>query len=87
MKEKVNELKKELETKITKVTNMNEMFKNSYATILDLSSFDISKVTDMSGMFNGAKSTTGYAKDKTTADKFNDSSVTKIPKTLKFTVK
>ena len=68
--------------------SVNDIYKkNSYATILDLSSFDISKLTDMSGIFNGAKSTTGYAKDKTTAAKFNDSSVTKIPKTLRFTVK
>ena len=29
----------------------------------------------------------GYVKDEGAADKFNDSSVTKIPKTLRFTVK
>ena len=71
----------------SKVTNMSYMFEGSAATTLNLSSFDTSKVTDMYGMFNGAKATIGYVKDQTTADKFNDSNVTNIPSTLKFTVK
>ena len=69
------------------VTNMHSMFSRSEATTLDLSSFDTSNVTNMSKMFDGSKATTGYAKDADTAAKFNDSSVTNIPDTLKFTVK
>ena len=71
----------------SKVTDMYWMFAWSKTTTLDLSSFDISKVTDMSNMFSDSAATTGYAKDAQTAAKFNDSSVTKIPDTLKFTVK
>ena len=69
------------------VTNMGSMFSRSEATTLDLSSFDTSKVTYMSYMFADSKATTGYAKDAQTAAKFNDSSVTNMPDTLKFTVK
>ena len=71
----------------SQVAIMSNMFEGSKATTLDLSSFDISKVTDMSNMFDNSAATTGYAKDAQTAAKFNDSSVTKIPDTLKFTVK
>ena len=71
----------------SKVTNMSLMFSNSKATMLDLSSFDTSNVTIMSSMFYYSEATTGYAKDADTAAKFNDSSVTNIPDTLKFTVK
>ena len=71
----------------SKVTDMSRMFVASRVETLDLSSFDISKVTDMSNMFGDSAATTGYAKDAQTAAKFNDSSVTKIPDTLKFTVK
>ena len=70
-----------------KVTNMHGMFMGMKVDILDLSSFDITNVTDMSGMFGEASATVGYAKDEATAAKFNDSSVTEIPSTLKFTVK
>ena len=69
------------------VTNMVWMFSDSTITTLDLSSFDTSKVRDMRWMFEYCKATTGYAKDADTAAKFNDSSVTNIPDTLKFTVK
>ena len=71
----------------SKVTDMSWMFGFSEVTMLDLSSFDTSKVTNMSYMFGSSKATTGYAKDAQTAAKFNDSSVTNIPDTLKFTVK
>ena len=71
----------------SKVTNMARMFQGSSAKTLDLSSFNIEKVTDMNKMFSGTKATIGYAKDSATAAKFNDSSVTSIPSTLKFTVK
>lgn len=40
------------------VTNMNSMFSNSKATILDLSNFDTSKVTNMGGMFANSSATT-----------------------------
>ena len=69
------------------VTNMSYMFCNSEVTMLDLSNFNTSNVTNMSYMFYNSKATAGYAKDAQTAAKFNDSSVTKIPNTLKFTVK
>ena len=71
----------------SKVTDMVWMFSWSTITTLDLSSFDTSKVRDMRWMFEHCKATTGYAKDAQTAAKFNDSSVTNIPDTLKFTVK
>ena len=41
----------------------------------------------MKYMFSRTSATIGYAKDQVTANKFNDSSVTNIPSTLKFTVK
>ena len=69
------------------LTRMGSMFGNSKAEVLDLSSFDISKVTDMSLIFWGSKAKVGYAKDQATADRFNDSDVTKISNSLKFTVK
>ena len=69
------------------VTDMMYMFWGSTTTNLDLASFDTSKVTNMNNMFAYSKATTGYAKDAQTAAKFNDSSVTNIPDTLKFTVK
>ena len=69
------------------VTDMLGMFWGSNINNLDLSSFDISKVTDMRDIFRKSTATTGYAKDAQTAAKFNDSSVTNIPDTLKFTVK
>ena len=71
----------------SQVANMSNMFEGSKVTTLDLSSFDISSVTNMSNMFDNSAATTGYAKDADTAAKFNDSSVTNIPDTLKFTVK
>lgn len=71
----------------SKVTDMEAMFASSNVSTLDLSNFVIGDNTILAGMFNGAKATTGYAKDETTATKFNDSSVTSIPNTLKFTVK
>ena len=71
----------------SKVTDMSRMFVASRVETLDLSNFDISSVTSMSDMFYGSDATTGYAKDADTAAKFNDSSVTNIPGTLKFTVK
>ena len=83
----IAEIKGLNEFNTSNVTNMSEMFAGIAVTTLDLSSFDISKVTNMSYMFGSSEATTGYAKDAQTAAKFNDSSVTKIPDTLKFTVK
>ena len=74
----------------SKVTSMMHMFAGSKVTILDLSSFDISSIDDnyfMMSMFKDSAATAGYAKDAQTAAKFNDSSVTNIPDTLKFAVK
>ena len=51
----------------------------------DLSSFDTSKVTNMSGMFSYSKATIGYARTQTDADKFNSSS--SKPSKLVFVVK
>ena len=64
---------------------MTYMFQGSQATTLDLSSFDTSKVTSMSTMFEGSLATTGYARTQTDADKFNNS--TDKPSTLTFVVK
>ena len=69
------------------VTNMNCMFAYSKVAMLDLSGFNTSNVTDMEGMFKNSVATIGYAKDAETAAKFNDSTVTSIPDTLKFVVK
>ena len=69
------------------VTSMKYMFSYNKANELDLSNLDISNVTEMTGMFLNSKATTGYAKDEETAAKFNDSSITNIPSTLKFVVK
>ena len=69
------------------VINMNLMFFKSNITSLDLSNFVIGDGTILTGMFTDAKATIGYAKDEATATLFNDSSVTSIPDTLKFTVK
>ena len=56
----------------SKVTNMKNMFSNSQATTLDLSSFDTTNVTNMTGMFTASKVTSGYARNQTEADKFNN---------------
>ena len=61
------------------------MFSYTKASILDLSSFDTSKVTDMSGMFQESKATKGYARTQVDADKFNASS--RKPKALSFEIK
>ena len=71
----------------SKVTNMEGMFRGSKVRILDLSSFNIDNVTDMSYMFSNVSAIIGYAKNEETALKFNDSSVTAIPSTLKFVVR
>ena len=76
--------------KTDKVNNMTSMFEGSEATILDLSNFDLSSIksdTFIKGMFKDAKATTGYVKNSDIASKFNDSTVTGIPDTLRFTVK
>ena len=62
------------------------MFSHSQATTLDLSSFDTSKVTDMSWMFWNSQATTGYARTQADADKFNASTTIK-PSKLNFTIK
>ena len=69
----------------SKVTNMSSMFAETEAELLDLSSFDTSSVSNISYMFYNAKATTGYAKDQTNADKFNNSS--NKPSGLTFVVK
>lgn len=71
----------------TSVEIMEYMFNSTVVEELDLSSFDITNTSNIKNMFNGCKSKIGYAKDEETALKFNDSSVTKIPSTLVFTVK
>ena len=68
------------------VTNMYAMFASSEALSLDLSSFDMSNVGTTMAMFSNALATTGYAKDQTALDKFNNSN-TYIPSTLVFTIK
>ena len=67
------------------VTNMSYMFSESSAISLDLSSFDTSNVTNFGNMFESSKTTTGYARTQTDADKFNSSSGK--PSALTFVVK
>ena len=69
------------------VTDMWMMFAYLNTNILDLSSFVLNSSVELDYMFSGTSATVGYAKDEATAAKFNDSSVTEIPSTLKFTVK
>ncbi len=76
--------------KTDQVNNMSSMFEGSEAKTLDLSNFNISSIKDdvyLKGMFKDAKATTGYVKNSDIASKFNDSTVTGIPDTLRFTVK
>ena len=68
------------------IVSMKSMFHGSKATSLDLSSFDTSKVTDMSSMFYKSQATIGYARSQEDADRFNASTTGK-PDTLTFTVK
>ena len=67
------------------IVSMNNMFNQSKATSIDLSSFDTSNVTDMSGMFYYSITTTGYARSQEDADRFNASS--NKPSELTFVVK
>ena len=67
------------------MTYMDYMFDSSQATILDLSSFDTSNVTDMTNMFRNARATIGYARTQADADRFNASS--NKPSGLVFVVK
>ena len=60
------------------VTDMSGMFFSGSVKNLDLSSFDTSNVTNMRGMFSYCYATTGYARNQTEADKFNDNSITGI---------
>lgn len=69
------------------VTDMSRMFAWNDNIMLDLRSFDLNDNVDLTGMFTNSKSTIGYAKNETIVSKFNDSSVTGIPSTLKFIVK
>ena len=50
------------------------MFYGSHATILNLSSFDMTNVTNTNSMFRNAVATTGYARTTADANKFNSSS-------------
>lgn len=69
------------------VIDMSCMFAWNDNIMLDLRSFDLNDNVDLTGMFTNSKSTIGYAKNETIVSKFNDSSVTGIPSTLKFIVK
>ena len=55
----------------SKVTDMSYMFQYIIMPILDLSTFYISNVTEMTSMFGSATITTGYAKTQADADRFN----------------
>ena len=54
------------------VTHMNYMFRGSQATSLNLSGFDTSNVTSMYGIFWECQVKSGYARNQTEADKFNN---------------
>ena len=64
---------------------METMFANSKATVLDLSSFDTSKVTDMKYMFLRASATKGYARTQADVDRLNSSEGK--PTTLNFIIR
>lgn len=55
------------------VIDMSHMFFRSKATELDLSSFNTSKVINMSGIFGESETKTVYARTQLDADKFNAS--------------
>ena len=57
----------------SKVTNMEEMFKGSKIDILDLSSFDVSNSTNVNKMFSQVDSVLGYAKNRISTSKLNNS--------------
>lgn len=50
---------------------MSSMFRHSRVKELDLSSFVISSVKNFNEMFKGSLVSTGYARTRTEADKFN----------------
>ena len=69
------------------VENMESMFSDTSMTELDLSFFDITKVTEMDYLFDSTTATVGYARTQAEADRLNDGDVTDIPDYLYFIVK
>ena len=69
------------------VIDMESMFSGSKIRTLNLSSFTLNDNVNLNEMFKNVSATLGYVKNETIASKFNDSSVTGIPNTLKFIVK
>lgn len=69
------------------VENMESMFSDTSMTELDLSFFDITKVTEMDYLFDSTTATVGYARTQAEADRLNDGAVTDIPDYLYFIVK
>ena len=69
----------------SKVTNMNSMFANMPAKVLDLSSFSTDSLTGIDRMFVGCEATVGYARTQADAEKFN--STYNKPSGLTFVVK
>ena len=71
-------------------SNVTNMFSTFYATkvsILDLSSFNTSKVTNMNYIFSNTSATIGYARNSSEVSKFNALSTSYKPSTLKFKLK
>lgn len=71
-------------------SNVTNMFSTFYATkvsILDLSSFNTSKVTNMNYIFSNTSATIGYARNSSEVNKFNALSTSYKPSTLRFKLK
>lgn len=71
-------------------SNVTNMFSTFYATkvsILDLSSFNTSKVTNMNYIFSNTSATIGYARNNSEVSKFNALSTSYKPSTLRFKLK
>ena len=61
------------------------MFAGTELTVLDLRTFDFSKVNYITRIFKNAKATIGYVKDTSIANKLNN--LSDKPSTLTFVVK
>lgn len=68
------------------VVSMSAAFSDSLANAIDLRTFDASNVLNMNGMFYNTNALVGYARTSLELSRFNDSSITNIPSTLKFEV-
>ena len=71
----------------SKVTNMDQMFRNCHVKSLDISTFDISDKVNLENMFWDSNSNIVYVKNSDIVNLFENSDVINIPKYLKVVVK